>query len=200
MTPEYVYFLLFVLLLIEGIGVPGIPFEAIFLAAGYYIQTGEMSFVGAVAVGTLGNLAGNLIGYWLGAKTVPVLLRRFTCSRAMKRGQNIAMSWFERYGAAVVVISRWFGLIRTPTIVGAAAMGMKPGPYTFYSAIGAFTWTLAWQYGSWKGLGILTRWWRCYRQHSTWWLDTLLITGLVLLTGILIFMYYKKHFGTRNKP
>lgn len=200
MSPEYVYFLLFILLVIEGIGVPGIPFEAAFLAAGYYIQTGKMSFMAAVLVGTLGNLLGNLLGYWLGAMTVPALLKRFTRSAAMERGQRIARLWFEKYGAAVVVISRWFGLIRTPTIIGAAAMGMKAGTYILYSAIGAFTWTLAWQYGSWKGIGIFTKWWEYYRRHSTPVVNALVITVLVV-AAIVVFAYCKKKgFGTTGKP
>ncbi|MGB9791111.1 MAG: DedA family protein [Thermacetogeniaceae bacterium] len=194
MTPSHVYFLLFTLLLIEGIGVPGIPFEAVFFAAGYYIQSGKMSFGFAVLVGSIGNLLGNLLGYWLGAMAVTPLLRRCARSAALERGQKIAREWFERYGAAVVVISRWFGLIRTPTIIGAAAMGMRLGPYALYSAIGAFTWTLAWQYCSWKGIGFLARLWTLYRQRTGSSSEALLFVSVILLSGAIFlgFYIYKK--------
>lgn len=193
LTTEYVYWLLFVLLLVEGIGVPGIPFEAIFIAAGYFIERGEMSLMGAVLVGTLGNLTGNVIGYWLGARTVPFLLRRFANRSIAKYGGGTLNYWFNKYGAVIVVISRWFGPIRTPTILGASAMGMKLGAYAFYSAIGAFTWTLAWQFATWKGVGIFEKWWRLYRRHTAWWLDMLLVLILVGITSWAISYFYKRY-------
>lgn len=192
MTPSHVYFLLFTLLLIEGIGVPGIPFEAVFFAAGYYIQSGKMSFGVAVLVGTIGNLLGNLLGYWFGAMAVTPVLRRCARSAAMERGERIARKWFERYGAAVVVISRWFGLIRTPTIIGAAAMGMRFGSYTLYSAIGAFTWTLSWQYCSWKGIHFLTRLWKLCHRYTGSSSEALLLVSVILLAGAIFLSFSHK--------
>lgn len=181
MSPDYVYFILFILLLVEGVGIPGIPFPAAFLTAGYYIQQGRMSFIAVVLVGALGNLLGNLVGYWIGGMAVPGLLKKF------RRGEKIALIWFQRYGPAVVVISRWFGPIRTPTIVCAAAMGMPPGTYAFYSALGALSWTCAWQYACWKGVHLLTTFWGYYRRYSSWWAD--LLVAFLFAAAVLCFYF-----------
>lgn len=191
MTPEQVYLLLFALLLVEGVGIPGIPFEAAFLAAGYFIQNGQMTLLGATMVGAVGNLLGNLVGYWLGAKTVPVLFKRFLNKRNTAEGQGIAFRYFEKYGALVVVISRWFGIIRTPTILGAASMGMKPLPYALYSFIGAFTWTLAWQYASWKGIDLIQYWWHRLLVNNPWRNVLVLLLVVVLVAGVLCLYYLK---------
>lgn len=188
MSPHHVYVLLFALLLVEGVGIPGIPFQPVFLAAGYFIQEGKIGLFPIVLVGALGNLLGNMIGYWIGAVTVPGLIKKF------RGGEAAAFSWFNKYGPAVVVIARWFGPIRTPTIVCAATMGMPPGIYLFYSALGAFSWTFAWQYISWKGMGLLTIFWSYYHRYSTWWTDTLLV---LLFVGVTVFCLY--YFLFRKK-
>lgn len=164
MTPQYLYLLLFFLMFIEGTGMPAVPFEPVFLLAGYLIEKGEASFWLAVVAGTLGNFLGNLLGYWVGArpgrKLVDGLLRRW-----IDRGKGLASakSWFTRYGVAMVIIARWFGPIRTPTILGAGILGMPPLTYAVYSLLGAFSWTLAWQYGSWRGTGVFINLWQNYR-------------------------------------
>lgn len=192
MAPGHVYWLLFSLLLIEGVGVPLIPFEPVFIAAGYLIERGEMSFWGAVLVGTAGNLLGNLIGYWLGARPARAFLEKIARLSLGPQATERASLWFRRYGPAVVVVSRWFGLIRTPAIIYAAPLGMAALPYTFYSIIGAFTWTLAWQYASWKGVHLFLGWWQVYRRHSTWWLDLMLGSVLVIATIGGTYCYLKR--------
>ncbi len=194
MTPNHIYVLLFGLLLIEGIGIPGVPFEPVFVAAGYFIRQGQLSFVVAVLVGTVANLAGNTLGYWLGASTMPGLFKRFSRFSPTEKGQTMARRWFERYGGMTVVVSRWFGLIRTPTIICAAAMGIRPAPYIFYSAIGAFTWTLAWQYGSWKGVNIALRWWDRHLLRTTLLLNVMLAGLLLLIVVGGIYLYLKRYY------
>lgn len=189
----HIYLILFSLLLVEGIGIPGIPFEAAFLAAGYFIERGEMSFISVVLVGSLGNLIGNVIGYWFGSKAIPLLLKKSKDNKFSSRGQEIALYWFNRYGAMVVVISRWFGLIRTPTIVCAATMGMKPAPYIFYSAIGAFSWTLAWQYASWKGINIFLYWWSELLEYASLWVViTVVVIMVAIVCGVIYYCWRRK--------
>lgn len=147
----YLCILLFLTLLIEGTGMPGIPYEPVFLLAGYFIATQRIDFWEAVAVGTTGNLVGNLLGYWLGATPGRRLLSRWGLS-IIDKLQNLEQlnRWLSRYGPAVIIISRWFGPIRTPTILGAGFLSMNLKMYVLMSAIGALTWTVAWQWGSWK--------------------------------------------------
>lgn len=188
MNPLHVYIALFGLLLIEGMGMPGIPFEPAFLAAGYLIERGEMNFWTAVTVGSLGNFLGNLLGYWLGARPGRSLITRLFRRAWKEEGLALMREWLSRYGAAVIILARWFGPVRTPTILTAGAAGMNLGSYALYSALGAFSWTLAWQYANWKGAHFIFKWWHLYRRYATWWLDALLI--LVALTVTVALLYY----------
>lgn len=199
MTAVHVYMALFGLLVVEGMGVPGIPFEPVFLAAGYLIERGEMNFWGAVTVGSAGNLLGNLIGYWLGARPGRGLIERFLHRGWGPDGLATTRDWLGRYGAAVIILARWFGPIRTPAILAAGVLGMNPGIYALYSALGAFTWTLAWQYASWKGAHYLLGWWQLYRRYATWWMDALLILVLLAITAGSIYYCWRRRMEGNGK-
>lgn len=84
---HYGYLVIFVVLAIEGTGMPGIPLEMVFLGAGYLIQRGQMSFELAVVAAALGNVFGNLAGYVIGA-AVRALAdhRRGVLDRAGRQG------------------------------------------------------------------------------------------------------------------
>lgn len=198
MSALHVYLVLFGLLVIEGVGVPGIPFEPAFLAAAYLVERGEMSFWGAVMVGTAGNLLGNLLGYWLGVRPGRGFIERLLHRSLGGEGLAAARYWLGRYGAAVIIFARWFGPIRTPTILAAGVAGMGVLPYTLYSALGAFTWTLAWQYASWKGTHYLLRWWYAYRRHAAWWTDALLVLGLSVATWGFLYYCWRRWCMARN--
>jgi len=199
-NPLHVYLTLFLLLFfIEGTGMPGIPYEPAFLAAGFLIENGQMDFWGAVLVGILGNLLGNLAGYWLGAHPGKGLFMRILRRSGGEEALLKARHWLDRYGAPLVVLARWFSPIRTPTILAAGLAGMDFRAYLFYSALGAFTWTWAWQYIYCRGTHYLYRWWRLYRSYSTWWTDLLLILVGLLLTAISLYYCYLCWEGKKEK-
>ena len=198
MTPQHIYTLLFVLMIIEGAGMPAIPFEPVFILAGYFIEQGKVNFWLAVSIATFGNFLGNMLGYWLGIK----LERKFLnglFQRWNKKQKNLVSikKWFERYGGTVVFIARWFGPIRTPAILGAGILGMPASTYAFYSLLGAFSWTLAWQYGCWKGAAVILHYWRYYKGLG------LLILALILtlaLVGIYRYFYSRPAGPKLSKP
>src|ERR687890_169303 len=55
----------FVLMLLESACIP-VPSEATMLFAGFNVANGEYSLFAAVAVGSVANLAGSWIAYWVG--------------------------------------------------------------------------------------------------------------------------------------
>lgn len=199
MTAIHAYPVLFGLLVIEGTGMPGVPFEPAFIAAGYLIERGEMSFWGAVLVGTAGNLLGNLVGYWLGARPGRGMIERLLHRGWGAEGMATARYWLGRYGAAVIILARWFGPIRTPTILAAGVVGMEVGVYALYSALGAFTWTLAWQYAGWKGTHYFLGWWQIYHRHATWWMDALLILLVLAVTAGSVYYCWRRGYAGRDR-
>ncbi|WP_052351711.1 DedA family protein [Deinococcus pimensis] len=172
LPPGLVHLVLFVLLLVEGIGVPGIPFELVWLAEGFLINAGRTSMAEAILWGALGNWIGNLIGYLLGDRIARLLPPR--ARGAMNLDE--VRGWLDRWGGLVVIVSRWFGVIRTPFILYAGAAGMPLGRYAFFSAIGALTWVAAWQVALWWFGEIVLKLWARYQ----WWIVAAAVAAAVL--------------------
>ncbi len=55
----------FVLMVLESACIP-VPSEAIMLFAGFSVSKGDLTLVGVVAAGVLGNVVGSLIAYGVG--------------------------------------------------------------------------------------------------------------------------------------
>ncbi|TDA66895.1 MAG: hypothetical protein D9V47_11210 [Clostridia bacterium] len=92
-SPLLLYPVLSLFLLAEGAGIPGLPYEAVFLATGYWIEQGRLSFSLLVLLGTLANLVGNLLGYWAGKYPGSRLARRMGIDLDESRGNLL---WVRR--------------------------------------------------------------------------------------------------------
>ena len=86
------------LMALESACIP-IPSEAIMLFAGFAVSKGELTLVGIVVAGVLGNLVGSWVGYAIGyfgrarpARAQPALPRQPGAACAQVEG------WFERNG------------------------------------------------------------------------------------------------------
>ncbi len=177
LDPIWVHLVLFSLLLIEGVGVPGIPFELVWLAEGALIHQGRVTLPEAIVWGAAGNWLGNLVGYLLGARGARLLPER------ARAGMGVAevRRWLDRWGGWVVIFSRWLGLIRTPFILYAGAAGMPLGTYALFSLLGALSWVAVWQIGLWYFGEIFLELWARSQPYviggglliaglSVWWL------------------------------
>lgn len=169
--PAAVYVALFALLVVEGTGMPLVPYEPAFLAAGMLIRAGRMSLPLALAVGALGNLLGNLIGYHLGRAGGRLMARYGPLLGVTPARLAVVEGWFHRYGALTNFVGRFFGVIRTPAILGAGMARIGLPRFLAWSAAGGTLWTLAWlwaavaaggplmalghRYGAWAGIAAL---------------------------------------------
>jgi len=107
------YFGIFLGMTLESACIP-IPSEVIMPFAGYLAYSGHMSILGATIAGTLGNILGSWIAYWIGIRGGRRVL--------LKYGKYILFSpqhfyqserWFQKRGEITVFISRLLPAIRT---------------------------------------------------------------------------------------
>lgn len=180
MDPWWVHGLLFVVLLIEGVGVPGIPFELLWVTEGLLIHAGKTTFWEAVMWGTLGNWIGNVLGYVFGHKIAAYLPEKARNAIELRD----VKSWYAKYDFWVVLISRWMGFLRTPFILYAGAAGMGLGRYSAFSLLGSLVWVGVWQYGLWKSGEAFLSWWR---DHQLW-----IVLGCVLVAGLSLWWVLRK--------
>src|ERR1700760_3139262 len=115
----------FLLMALESACIP-IPSEAIMLFAGFAASKGELTLVGIVAAGVLGNLVGSLVGYAIGYFGRLDLIERNRFFHVSPARLAQVEGWFERYGSATVFFSRMLPLVRT--FVSVPAGGGPPPP------------------------------------------------------------------------
>jgi membrane protein DedA with SNARE-associated domain len=131
----------FLLMALESACIP-IPSEAIMLFAGFSVSNGELTLVGVVLAGVLGNLAGSWIAYAVGYYGRLDLLEKNRLIHVNPRHLKLADDWFERYGAATVFFSRMLPIVRTFISLPAGVARMPFWRFTAYTLAGCIPWVL----------------------------------------------------------
>lgn len=129
------YWLVFVLVMGETAGAL-VPGETALIVAGSLAGQGKLSLPLVFACGAAGAIAGDNIGYLIGARGVRLLVRRFG-PQLVRRGEE----FFERHGPKAVFLARWIPGLR---LVGAWFAGAARMPWrTFlpWNALGGICWS-----------------------------------------------------------
>ncbi len=131
----------FVLMVLESACIP-VPSEAIMLFAGFSVSKGDLTLVGVVAAGVLGNVVGSLIAYGAGYLGRVELLERNRLIHVSASQLERADRWFERYGSATVFFTRMMPIVRTFISLPAGVARMPIGRFTLLTAAGSLPWVL----------------------------------------------------------
>lgn len=131
----------FLLMVLESACIP-IPSEAIMLFAGFSVSKGELTLVGIVTAGVLGNLVGSWIAYAVGYYGRIDLLEKNKLIHISPKHLKWADDWFARYGAATVFFSRMLPIIRTFISLPAGVAKMPFWRFSAYTLAGSIPWVL----------------------------------------------------------
>jgi membrane protein DedA with SNARE-associated domain len=154
---------LFLLAVAELLVAP-IPGGAVFALAGFLSSRGAMGLAEAVLVGTLGNLAGALIVYWLGLRAArPALLKLGKYLMIGERDLEAAEEFFRRRGALAVFLGSFVPGVRS--LMGFPAGMARMNPAVFAAAIfsGSLPWNAAFALA---GYALGERWSEVLRYSS----------------------------------
>jgi membrane protein DedA with SNARE-associated domain len=147
---EYGYWALFVVVLLESMGVPG-PGQALLIAAALLAAHGKLDISLVLTTAVVGTTLGGMIGYWIGRRGGHALILRF--GRFLKIGepelQRLETS-FERYGLWFVLLARFFEVLRQIQGIVAGTVEMSFRRFFIANLGGGILWSLAWGLGSWK--------------------------------------------------
>lgn len=121
---------------------PPIPSEVVLPVAGYVASQGGMDLAWAVVAATLGAVAGAWILYGLGAWFGRDRLRRWLAAVPLMEVEDLdrAEAWFDRHGAAAVLIGRCVPVVRSLVSVPAGLERMPQPTFLLYTAIGSAVW------------------------------------------------------------
>ena len=125
---------------------PPIPSELIMPLAGFVSSQGDINIWLAIALGSVGSLAGTLPWYgvarWLDRDKAHEWIDKHGHWLTIDRDElERAEKWFSQHGRWVVAIGRLVPGVRTLISVPAGFCRMPLGKYLAYSAIGTVVWT-----------------------------------------------------------
>jgi membrane protein DedA with SNARE-associated domain len=139
------YFGVFILMTLESACIP-IPSEVTMPFAGSLVVTGTFNFWLVVFVGTLGNLVGSLLAYWIGWWGQEAVVRKII----VKYGKYVLVSeheydrserWFRNHGELIVLLSRVLPVLRTFISLPAGVAKMKFKKFVIYTVVGCLIWS-----------------------------------------------------------
>jgi membrane protein DedA with SNARE-associated domain len=173
------------------VGAPGS--EPTMLFAGFNVSEGHLSLFGIIVFGVLGDMIGASIAYAIGYWGREELVDRHGNKlHVSKQRLDRAHRWFERYGAPVIVISRFIPFARAafPYAAGVARMGYVR--FVTFATIGSIIWI--------SGLGVLGRAvgsnWQSWR-HNLEYVDYL---GAALVVAAIAYLIIRAARTRRGGP
>ena len=169
----------FVLMTLESACIP-IPSEAIMLFAGFNVSEGNLTLVGIVVAGVLGNLTGSLIAYAAGYYGRIELLDRNKLIHVNRRHLQSADRWFQRHGSATVFFTRMLPIIRTFLSLPAGVARMPLGRFVVFTVAGSIPWVLMLAI---VGREVGDRWdqWRDYLHYADYAIVAAIVIGVAYL-------------------
>ncbi len=195
MPPRYAYGALAGVLLIEGTGLPLVPFEPVFIATAVLVAQHRLGFWPVVAYAAGGDLIGNLVGYHLGRSVGQILLDRYG-ARLRLDAIRLARTrqWFWRFGGGTLFIARFFGPIRTPAILLAGLTRMPLGAYAAWCGVADILWAAGWQLLLLHFGRMAPALWRRFGHPVA----GFAFLGLAAAAGVLIYLLWRGRGGTRS--
>ena len=183
-----------VALLTATTGVVGLPgTEPTMLFAGFNVYQDNLSLLGIIVAGVVGDTIGAAVAYWIGRWGGRELVEH-QGSRFHVKPERLdrAHRWFDRYGAPVIFVSRLMPFVRAvfPYAAGVARMGF--GRLIALAALGSIPWI--------TGLGLLGREvgrnWQSWRGH----LEYADYGAIAVLVLVLCYVVLRRIRATRSRP
>lgn len=89
---------------------------------------------------TIAAVLGNLVGYWFGKKSGPLLFERRETWLFKRKHLQSAHDFYEKRGGFAIVLARFLPIVRTFAPIVAGVVHMEFKKFFFYNVIGAFAW------------------------------------------------------------
>jgi membrane protein DedA with SNARE-associated domain len=146
---QYGYWLVFVVVTLESMGLP-LPSESLVIAAALYAgSTHRLAVEWVVAVTAAGAILGDNFGYAIGRSLGFRLLARYGDHVGLtERRLDAGRTLFRRHGAKVVAIGRFIAILRTFAALLAGASKMDWRKFLLANATGGIAWACVYGFGA----------------------------------------------------
>lgn len=167
---------------------PPIPSEIVMPFAGFLVaDNGEMTFPGIVIAGALGSVLGALVIYYVGVWADDLVIRRFIRRygryfTVSEQDLDRALTFFDRYGEAIVFFGRLIPIIRSLISLPAGMKRMPLRRFLLFTALGTAIWTALL---SAAGVILKENWEDILTFIDTYQMVTLVVVGAAVLVLVI---------------
>lgn len=170
----------FFLMVLESALIP-VPSEVIMPFSGFLVATGEFNIFYALVAGTLGNLVGSVIAYYIGSYVGRGLVLRYGKYVLLDEGHlDLSDRWFKKFGDKIIFVSRNLPAVRTYISLPAGISKMNIFKFSVYTLIGSTPWNFALLYGG----VLLGKNWEVILKYTT------ILDVLVVIAGIVFIIWF----------
>lgn len=138
---KYGMFVLFAIVLLEYLNLPGFPAGVVFPVSGIWAHNSGENVIVVLAIsivaGVIGSLGLYYVGKFGGERLLEGYLKKFPSQR---KGTEHCFAKLNKHGNVMVLISKLIPGIRTLVGIPAGVIDMDIKDYIVYSAMGIFMW------------------------------------------------------------
>ena len=174
-----------------------LPGDSLLFAAGIVLgRLAEEFFVDSIPAVIIcvivSSVVGNIVGYWFGKKTGPLLYERKESWLFRRKHLMRATEFYDEYGKATIFLAKFLPIIRTfaPIVAGVVKM---PWPlFFFYNVLGSIAWVTSMMLGGY----FLEEWVKSQFGFSLLEYIEVITLGIILVTTLPVIwklFFAKKH-------
>lgn len=152
---------------------------------GAQIGFGAPAYVTMALAGTLGYLAGAIVGWGIGRYGGrPLLEERGRWLHITPAKLDRAEAWFERWENVGVLLGRITPVLRSFVSIPAGVFEMRLGPYTVFTLIGSAIWAFAFAGVGWALGSSYERF-----NHAFAYVEYAIVAGVLLVAAYLVYRW-----------
>jgi membrane-associated protein len=183
------------------------PGDSLLFAAGIYLdkltrefyklgESGDVMvwhWMSLVILVMVASVLGNIVGYWFGQKTGPLLYERKDTWLFKKKHLIKAKAFYEKYGKPTIFVAKFLPFIRTFAPIVAGMVKMSKPIFMFYNIIGSIAWVGSMMLGGYFIDGWVKKKFGFSLQEH---IEAITI-GIILVTTLPVL--YKVFFGKKSE-
>lgn len=120
-----------------------LPGDSLLVTAGLFAARGDLGLWNIFLFVSLAAIAGDTVGYTIGARTGPKIFTREDSLLFHKKHLITTKEFYDRYGGVTIIIARFMPIVRTFAPLVAGVGGMEYRRFVFYNIAGGIGWVVS---------------------------------------------------------
>jgi membrane-associated protein len=129
-----------------------LPGDSLLFAAGIYLDSlskefFDISIYFVLLLVIIASVIGNIVGYWFGRKTGPMLFEKKDTWLFRRKHMLRAKEFYDRYGKATIFLAKFLPIVRTFAPIVAGVVRMDRYTFLLYNVLGSVAWVCSMMLG-----------------------------------------------------